>query len=177
MCGWGGVVCVCGVCVCIALLQPLLPLFSKQTKNLSVFLPARRDASRAGPVVYPQKNRHPLCHHLRHHFLSVWIDACFAPHRPTGRALMSAHTANVRLWVHPPGRAEAQATVTAAIEEAEGKKCKAFQRCVRESADTWLFFVIALEIWRRVATQRSSVTSDRPFAALWANALPPMTAR
>ena len=40
----------------------------------------------------------------------------------------------MRLWVHPPGRA--------AIEYAEGKKRKAFQRCVRESADTWLFFCL-----------------------------------
>ena len=48
-------------------------------------------------------------------------------------------SANVRLWLHPPGQTYAQAAVAAALAGVEGKKHKAFDRQARESADTWLF--------------------------------------
>ena len=47
---------------------------------------------------------------------------------------MWAPMAHVRLRLHPPGPEEAQATVRVRGRE----ECKAFQRCVRESADAWL---------------------------------------
>ena len=48
-------------------------------------------------------------------------------------------TANVRLWLHPPGDTDAQAMVSSAISLADGKRAKAFDRYARESADSWLF--------------------------------------
>ena len=48
-------------------------------------------------------------------------------------------SANVRLWLHPPGQKDAQAIIAAAISNAAAKRNKAFSRQCRETADTWLF--------------------------------------
>ena len=48
-------------------------------------------------------------------------------------------SANVRLWLHPPGQTDAQVAVGNALSLAAASRFKAFNGYTRESADTWLF--------------------------------------
>ena len=48
-------------------------------------------------------------------------------------------SANVRLWLLPPGNAEAQAYIEESLARVQQSHSKAFSRAMRASADTWLF--------------------------------------
>ena len=65
--------------------------------------------------------------------------------------------ANVRLWLLPPGNAEAQACIEKALERVEKARSKAFSRFMRASADTWLF------LWQE--TDNEDMMANATYAA------------
>ena len=63
---------------------------------------------------------------------------------PEGAARDSA---NMRLWLHPPGQKKKQKAISSALEEASQQRQTAFVRFVRESPDAWLLR------WKRLPSE------------------------